>query len=408
MDKIGSYEVVEILEKGPTTLVVRAKHARLARTVILRAAIDSAPSSAADGIAREAALLEAIDHPNVVRCLDVFEEAGKPVLVVVDVRGAPLSRVLEATPRLSLEGGVEIARSLAHALAAVHLQGAVHADVKPSNLILGEDGTLVLIDFGNATRTGDRFARRDRGGTAAYMAPEQLVGECLAGSDVFALGVCLYETLAGARPLEASAHRGRSDEREVPLRKKRPDTPEWLETLVESCLAKNAADRPTAAAVARLLDGKVREQAGKRAIRDVLVAARLLAATVEPAGNPLLLPEEKKRAVQYWGGVAALVVLAALAFYGLRPVDRTKGLATGSLKIIAIPWAEITIDGTPVDTTPFARSVELAPGTHYVLFEHPSAKPERREIEIAPGKLEVLEVTMGVPAAPSALLGRAP
>ncbi len=397
MARIGKYEIVETLERGADTLVVRATHPRLARAVILRVALPAATEAMRAALAFEANLLDTIDHPNVVRVIDLFEDDGRTVVVLKDADGPNLARVLEATPRLVLGSAIEIGKSLALALEAVHAKDAVHADVKPKNVVLGKDGSVVLVDFGNAVPFERSKRRKDHGGSAPYLAPEQLVGEVSFSSDVFSLGVCLYEMLAGRRPFDREAERTRGPSPIPPLGKVRPEVPPWLEAIVHRCLERMPQDRPTAKEIAAVLQAHGSVAIDPRAIRHALFAARIVD---EPESAPQalqVLPEERRRRWQLTAGLALVSALMLVAFYGLRPQRAKDEGAFGALRVLVSPWAEVAIDGRHIDTTPIGNPIDLPVGTHYVLFRHPSAEPVRREIIVRAGETELLEIEMAVP-----------
>ena len=201
---------------------------------------------------REAAIIAALEHPNIVRYLSLDEYGDCLFLTMELVEGetlaAPSPRAALATERLSA-----IACSLADALAAAHARGIVHRDLKPTNLMWSVDGQLKVLDFGLArlsapdveslTRTGCVL------GTIPYMAPEQLLGEpadpC---SDVYSFGAVLYELAAGRRPF-TGRHIGEMlaaifERAPEPLLSVRPDLPAPLARLIERCLSRDPAQRP--------------------------------------------------------------------------------------------------------------------------------------------------------------------
>ena len=217
--RIGAYEILAPLGAGGMGEVYRARDMRLDREV----AIKTLPATLAadpqwlERFRREARTLGALNHPNIVTLHAVEESEDGPFLAMELVQGRPLSREI-------VSGGMpsgrvlELGLTIAGALAAAHARGIVHRDLKPDNVMLGDDGRLRLLDFGLATThaalrgdlgpdtptqaVGDDLTRPGTIlGTVAYMSPEQAQGQPLdPRSDVFSLGIVLYELATGVRP----------------------------------------------------------------------------------------------------------------------------------------------------------------------------------------------------------------
>jgi tetratricopeptide (TPR) repeat protein len=216
---VAHYRLKERLGRGAMGEVWLAQDSRLHRPVALKMlpAEAAGDAEASARLLREARVASVLSHPNVAVVYDVGEtevEGRRTSFVAMElVRGKTLSQLLEAGP-LQPAAVLPIARQVAEALAAAHAQGIVHRDVKPGNIMLGERGLVKVLDFGlaryappasedSATWSGEHgaLASAALAGTLAYMSPEQLRGGPLDGrSDAFALGVVLYELLAGTRP----------------------------------------------------------------------------------------------------------------------------------------------------------------------------------------------------------------
>ncbi len=221
--RLGTYEIVAPLGAGGMGEVYRAQDTRLGREVaikVLPAAL-AADSQWLERFRREARTLAALNHPNIVTIHSVEESAEGPLLTMELVQGRPLSREIVPggiAPARALELGITIA----HALGAAHQRGIVHRDLKPDNIMIGDDGRLRLLDFGLATASAARdpientVALTAAGtealtregtilGTVSYMSPEQAQGKPAdARSDVFSLGIVLYELITGLRPFVGS------------------------------------------------------------------------------------------------------------------------------------------------------------------------------------------------------------
>jgi len=250
-------------------IVYRAEDEKLRRTVALKVLPDAfaADEERRRRFLREARSAAALRHPNIATIHDVGEDAGRVFLAMELVEG-PTLRERMASGRLRVSEVVRIARGIARGLARAHAKGIVHRDLKPDNVILDAeaDGEPKILDFGLAKLREERSplagTLAEHGETASllteegrllgtphYMSPEQAgsAGGLDARSDVFALGVLLYEMLAGRRPFEADrlGELLARIERDPPasLRSLAPEVPEALEAIVNRCLAKKPADR---------------------------------------------------------------------------------------------------------------------------------------------------------------------
>jgi len=217
MRRIGNYELIEKLGAGGLGEVWKARDSRLNRVVALKFLSTVRPGStpAADILA-EARAASALNHPNIVVIFEVGESGMGTFLAMEFVDGETL-RVRMRRSLLAPREAAEIARQAAEGLAAAHRAGIVHRDLKPENIMLRVDGYVKLVDFGlakqlpwpAATESETVTGPTQNGqlvGTLKYMAPEQARGQkATRASDVFSLGVVLYEMLAGAHPFESTS-----------------------------------------------------------------------------------------------------------------------------------------------------------------------------------------------------------
>ncbi|MEV4347776.1 serine/threonine-protein kinase, partial [Actinoplanes sp. NPDC049596] len=260
----GRYRLLTPVGRGGMAVVWRAHDDVLARTVAVKVL---APSQAGDPSSRERIRLEAraaaaLSHPNVAQVHDYGEtaEGGQvfPYVVMELVTGGTLLRRLSegpVPPRFAMRIGAEVAA----ALAAAHSQGLVHRDIKPANVMLAPTGAKV-VDFGIAAATspGSPGAPTDEVlGTPAYLAPERLLHDAVEpASDMYALGVILYRLLGGRSPWTTNdptqllKHHIHVQPQPLPLL---PGVPRYVADLVDRCLTKNPADRPTAREAAAAL-----------------------------------------------------------------------------------------------------------------------------------------------------------
>lgn len=199
----GRYRLVAPLGKGGMGEVYRADDLTLGQPVALKF-LPAHLSADPDRLARfrkEVAEARRVSHPNVCRVYDIAEHAGQVFLTMEFVDGEDLSSVLKRLGRVPEEKGVEVARQLCSALAAVHDQGLLHRDLKPANVMLDGRGKVRLTDFGLAAASQDLSVSDVRSGTPLYQAPEQRAGrEVTVRSDLYSLGLVLYELFTGRRP----------------------------------------------------------------------------------------------------------------------------------------------------------------------------------------------------------------
>ncbi len=249
---ISHYRILEKLGSGGMGVVYKAQDTKLDRTVALKFL---PPELTRDEQARkrfihEAKAASALDHPNICTIHEIDEtDEGQIFIAMACYRGEPLTEKLERGT-LTPEEALRIATEVAQGLAKAHAQDIVHRDVKPGNVFIADDGQVKILDFGLAKLGGLTKLTREGSsvGTVAYMSPEQARGEEVdARTDVWSLGVMLYEMLTGRLPFsgdyEQAVVYGILNETPRPVRAVAPDVPHELERIVTRALAKDPAKR---------------------------------------------------------------------------------------------------------------------------------------------------------------------
>ena len=248
--RLGPYEIIALIGAGGMGEVYRARDVRLDRLV----AIKLSKEQFSERFDREARAVAALSHPNVCHLYDV----GPNYLVMEHVEGVPVSP--PGNPRAVLDAGIQIAEGLV----AAHQAGIVHRDLKPGNILLTRDGRVKILDFGLATLTPGvseiaavpTMVATDPGttvGTVAYMSPEQASGQPVdARSDLWSVGVVLYELATGVRPFEGATQALIFDailnKAPIPVRERNPAAPLELARAIERLLEKDRALRYQSAA----------------------------------------------------------------------------------------------------------------------------------------------------------------
>src|SRR5262249_39584481 len=319
---LGKYQLGELLGQGGMGAVYRSFHPLLNRPVAVKVmlATIAADPQAHQRFLREAQIVAALSHPNIVNIFDVDIQDGKPYIVMDFAEGGSLAARLRSGP-IGLDEALRLAIPLADALAYAHGQGLIHRDLKPANVLLRPDGSPVLADFGLAraaivdsaaqiTATGAVL------GTLAYMAPEQFGGRPTdARADIYAFGVMLYEMLTGRVPFDGDSAQvmfGHLQQLPPPPRQLNPALPDGAERLVLRMLEKDPDARPqNAAEVAEALRALQRAAASTgptiALTKDAPVAA-------QPTAGDGTAPQARRstRSRYVWPAVAGIACLLAI------------------------------------------------------------------------------------------------
>lgn len=249
---IDRYELIDQLGEGGMGVVWRALDTKTGSDVAIKIMKDISDSASLQLFAKEWKALAELSHPNIVdvRDVDVFLEGDqqRPFFVMPLLRGATLAELIDkSSERLTVARVVEIMNQVCRGLQAAHQQGLIHRDLKPSNIFVMDDDTAKIIDFGVVYLAGSQTVTGQKG-TCQYMSPEQIqMKEIAPSSDIFALGVILYESLTGRKPFA-----GHTNEETMQAVLKRippsaselnPTIPLGISQVVHKCLAKQPFNR---------------------------------------------------------------------------------------------------------------------------------------------------------------------
>src|SRR6266516_4878322 len=323
----GRYEIDTVLGRGGMAEVYLGTDRVLGRKVAVKVL---EPQFARDAsfvarFRREAQSAAALNHPNVVNVFDTGSEDGTHFIVMEYVQGKTLSQIVKDAPLLP-ERAVEIAQSVAEALAFAHEAGIIHRDVKPGNIMLTPSGDVKVMDFGiaRATTSETLTATATVLGTATYFSPEQAQGEGVdARSDIYSLGCVLYEMLTGRPPFAGetpvSVAYKHVKEDAVPPSSMDGDIPAALDAVVMKCLAKNPANRyQTARELARDLQ---RFRSGEPVVATPVLPLGVVTQAMERPTRPTTVLPATTTAETYrrrrWVAFAVLALLLAVLGVGL-------------------------------------------------------------------------------------------
>ena len=299
------YRIVALAGRGGMGEVYRAEDLKLSQTVALKflPAILAQDGAALARFHREVRIARQVSHANVCRVFDIGEAEGVLFLSMEYVDGEDLTSLLRRIGRLPQDKALEIARQLCAGLAAAHEHGVIHRDLKPANVMLDARGKVRITDFGLAAVAEELRGQEVHAGTPAYMAPEQLAGkEVTVRSDIYSLGLVLYEIFTGKRAFEAPTiaelrHLQEHSNPTSPSSLVKEMDP-LVERVILRCLEKDPAKRPAAALqVAAALPGG-----------DPLAAALAAGETPSPEMVAAAGETEGLRPAVAWALLAAVAV----------------------------------------------------------------------------------------------------
>jgi serine/threonine-protein kinase len=430
LDRIGNCRIIGEIGSGGMAVIYKAVQEPLERVVAIKAL---KPSIAVDSqfalrFEREARFMASLQHENILHVHDFVKDGETMYIIMEYVQGIDLYDLLQLTPRLPVDVAAIIALQVARALDYAHFRGIIHRDIKPANVIISHQGEVKLMDFGIArdhslsdlTETGTGV------GTPSYMSPEQILGDKLDfRSDIFSLGIVLYQCITGQKPFVEDEARTvmqkiRLDRYASP-RKLVASVPSSMERILARCMEKIPSSRypSTQALIDDLMEflaGRVGMNHSARLVmymRDVGVIGEIEADEILNAGATRTIGHgaRDRRLVRHSGMVFSAALAAILATgaaiqasagrfsrgddeYNAPNDAPILPANAGFVRVVVDPWADVYVDGEKVATTPTAQSIALSPGKHYVKYKNPYFKEQTQEIVVRPGETKLLEAQL--------------
>jgi serine/threonine-protein kinase len=397
-----------LLQRGLFVLY-DATHAELERRAWV---VTTAPSLASRAdltkiLLDRAALLGKLGGETTLALYEVVRDGERCGLALEAPTGptlAGLSAALSATGGLQPEEVVAVGVLICRAVAVMHAAGVAHLALSPADVHFTRTGAIKIAGLLDVAPFGAQLDEKDipePGAEASYRAPERIAGDApKPQSDVFSIAVIVHELAAGAHPFLGDGDAGAARRiRTAPPPALPTRAVDGLEHVLVRALEKLPALRHDNAArfgddLATLLDPQLSaEQLARSALARGGFDADEAPGGAAPA--PALRP-----LVAQLGAIGALMVVVAAALGGAGGPPQPLGLATGAraayVRVLAHPWAEVSIDGEVIDVTPIGKPIPVAPGKHEVLLRHPRAPDERRPIEVEAGETVVVDVEMAV------------
>lgn len=434
IQKIGRYEILSTLGQGAMGVVYRATDPLLERIVAIKTISLELSRDEFEEFEqrfyREAKSAGRLNHPNIVTIHDVGNTDNIAYMAMEFLEGEELRDILDAGAPLSLERIAEIVSQVADGLAFAHEHSVVHRDIKPSNIMILKNGAVKITDFGIALiPSSSRTMAGMILGSPKYMSPEQVVGQDVDGrSDIFSLGVVLYEMLTGKPPFSGdniSAIMFRILN-EMPIAPKtlRPDLPEAFNYIVAKALAKHPDERyQSAAEMAEDLRHYLALQVPKSFFDHAADKPRTLERRAKPridadqtvlmAAGTLSGPAVKEAGVRkkvLLLGAAGIVLLTGLWFFNrgdspmplemqsMNSVDtalppeppppsteESVPRVEATLEFSIAPWGEIYVDGNKVGVTPPLTELKVAAGKHMVEIRNADLSPYVETVDLHDG-----------------------
>ena len=357
----GRYWIVKELGKGSMGVVYQAYDPQIDRKIALKVLREDRTTSEAfvSRFLKEAKTIGRLSHPNIVTIYDAGKDQGTVYIAMEFIEGDPLNQVIEKR-RFSLPEIVDLGIQVAETLDHAHQKGVVHRDIKPSNIIVQANGQIKITDFGIAhIEDSSQSIQTQAGeilGTPAYMSPEQVMSRPVDGrSDLFSLGIILYELSTGQRPFSgeniAALFNAIAQESPTPPARINPTLPQNLSQIIMKCLNKKPEERfDTASGLAEAL---------KRGLEDKALT---------PSSVPIVQRGTKKIIFLSAFLLLFVCVIGGAYVYIYKPMklgSMAVQVASTSLKVGSVPeGARVFVDGAPKGETPV--KLKLPAGKHEI------------------------------------------
>jgi eukaryotic-like serine/threonine-protein kinase len=431
IDRISNCRIVGEIGSGGMAVIYKAVQEPLERLVAIKAL---KPSIAIDSLfaarfEREARFMASLQHENIIHVYDLIKDGSSMYIVMEYVRGIDLYDLLEKAGHLPPEVAAIIGLQVARALDYAHFRGLIHRDIKPANIIVSYQGEVKLMDFGIARdeTSGRDITEAGTGvGTPSYMSPEQILGDNLDfRSDIFSLGIVLYQLVTGSKPFIEDGTRSvmqkiRLDRYTNP-HKLVPTIPRSLERILARSMEKSPSNRylSTQALIDDLMEFLASRVPINHNARLVMYLRDLGIIDTDEAEQTLTRGAARSsrgshntsKLVRNAWLVYGILFLALVLSGGYIQVSngrfskenqndstesatQSRSFDAGFLKVVVDPWADVYIDGQLATTTPTAAPIPLPPGKHYINFKNPYFVEEKADVVIRQNKTEVVQITM--------------
>lgn len=360
---ISHYKILEKLGEGGMGIVYKAQDTKLDRLVALKFLPENVPASSDElqRFVQEAKAAAGLNHPNICTIHGIEEADGKNFIVMEFVEGQTLQ---EKKSSLSMKQAIDIGIQIAEGLAAAHERGIVHRDIKPENIMIRKDGRVQIMDFGLAKLRGASRLTKEGStvGTAGYMSPEQVQGHDVDHrSDIFSLGVLLYEMISGQSPFKGVHETAIIYEivnvDAPPPSSKKPEIEPELDRIVLECLEKDPNERTQSAKQVAVDLNRFKRTSSRSRLSRAMPAVAVSPAHEESGLNP---PSSIVRFLPW--GITTVVVLLALGWFILFRGTNISGNFVSRLNISAVnsPGQLIFHSDVP--------SLELSPDGREVVY----------------------------------------
>ena len=352
---ISHYIIIEELGRGGMGEVYLAEDLKLERKVAIKFLPQHLTSDKenVERFEREAKAAASLNHPHIVTIYEIAEENDQIFIVMEYVEGNTLRVLLNSSSEFPIPNSTNIISQIAEGLSRAHKAGIVHRDIKPANIIITHQGEVKILDFGLAKLAGRIEITKDTStlGTVAYMSPEQAKGEKVDHrTDIWSLGVIMYEMLCGERPFkgeyEQAVFYSIFNDNPTPVADHRPDLPPELTNIVDKAISKSAEDR---------------YQSAEQIVNDLVQIDKSGKETKRPSGSSALRTKKVLPRKRFWrilvSSLAAVIVAGIIYILAVNPSQnkepmgrRTKttdGIVQNDIdnSIVVLPFKDISPAG---------------------------------------------------------------